>query len=263
MAIGPGFVAKKIIAAFLLPPFGPLFLMLLGAALVTKARFSGRVLFIGGAALAFFLSLPVVSDWAQWPFETQFPPIKEIPVSTQAIVVLGGGRDLGALEWGGETVSASTLVRLRYASWLARLSHRPLLVSGGIVGGGKRSEAALMAQVLNQEFATPARWQEDASVDTHENARMSREILATEQIDDIVLVTDVAHMPRAQREFEEVGFKVVAAPVGYALRAPLTWMSFLPDPLAYMRSSAVLRELLGLGWQRFTAWVNRLHMPNF
>ncbi len=255
MGVGLGFVVKKVLAALLLPPFGPLMLMLLGAVSVTKARFSGRVLFIGGAALAFLLSLPVVANFSQWPFETEIPPITAIPVATQAIVILGGGRDLGALEWGGESVSAATLERLRYGAWLARLSHRPVLVSGGKPDGGKRSEAQLMAQVMDQDFAVPVRWQEGNSVDTQENAILSRNILAVEHIDNIVVVTDVVHMSRAMQDFEAVGFKVTPAAIGYALHAPLTWQSFLPDPHAYLRSSWVLHELLGMGWQRVTEFI--------
>ena len=261
MGVSIGFICKKLLAALILPPFGPLLAMLLGAVLVQKARFSGRVLFIGGAVLAFILSLPVVASWAQWPFETQYPPIKQIPVNAQAIVVLGGGRDLGALEWGGETVSAATLVRLRYAAWLVKLSHRPVLVTGGKPDGGRNSEAALMAQTLSQDFAVPVKWQEGASVDTVENAENSRVILAPEHIDNVVIVTDVVHMSRAMRDFEAAGFTPVAAPVGYDVHAALSWQSFLPDPRAYMRSSAVLHELLGLGWLRLVTWIGTLHMP--
>ncbi len=260
MGIGIGFIIKKVLAALFLPPFGPLLLMMLGAGLVSKARFSGRVLFIGGAVLAFVLTLPAVADLAQWPFETQIPPIKEIPPATQAIVILGGGRDLGALEWGGETVSAATLERLRYGAWLARLSRRPVLVTGGKPDGGKRSEAQMMAQVMDQDFAVPVRWQEGNSVDTEENASMTRTILSIEHIDNIVLVTDVDHMSRALKDFEAVGFKATPAAIGYALHAPLTWQSFLPNPNAYLRSSYVLHELLGLGWQRVTEFI-AAHRP--
>jgi uncharacterized SAM-binding protein YcdF (DUF218 family) len=261
VGVSIGFICKKLLAALILPPFGPLLAMLLGAALVVRARYAGRVLFLGGAALAFLLSLPVVASWAQWPFETQFPPIRAIPVDAQAIVVLGGGRDLGALEWGGETVSPATLVRLRYAAWLVKLSHRPVLVTGGKPDGGRNSEAALMAQTLSQDFATPVKWQEGNSVDTVENAEKSRAILEPEHIDTVVLVTDVVHMSRAMRDFQAAGFTPIAAPVGYAVSASLSWQSFLPDPNAYMRSSAVLRELLGLGWLRLVNWIGTWHMP--
>ena len=112
-----------------------------------------------------------------------------------------------------------------------------------------------MAQVMDQDFAVPVRWQEGTSVDTEENAVLSHNILAVEHIDNIVVVTDVAHMSRALKEFEAAGFKVTPAAIGYALRAPLTWQSFLPDPRAYLRSSYVLHELLGLGWQRVMEFI--------
>jgi uncharacterized SAM-binding protein YcdF (DUF218 family) len=118
-----------------------------------------------------------------------------------------------------------------------------------------------MAQTLSQDFATPVKWQEGNSVDTVENAEKSRAILEPEHIDTVVLVTDVVHMSRAMRDFQAAGFTPIAAPVGYAVSASLSWQSFLPDPNAYMRSSAVLRELLGLGWLRLVNWIGTWHMP--
>lgn len=250
MLTGVGFFFKKVLEALLLPPFGPYLAMLIGALLVTRARIAGRVLFIGGAVLAFALSLPFVADYSQWWFEVEHPVLQEIPVGVQAIVVLGGGRRLGAAEWGGETVSPETLERLRYAAWLAKLSHLPILVTGGMPGGGRHPEAYWMAQVLKQDYGVTVRWQEGQSVDTADSARMSRSLLAGEQITSIVLVTDVVHMPRALEFFSEAGFKPVAAPVGFAALNEPTWSSFLPDAHAYARMAAVIHEGVGLGWRR-------------
>jgi len=245
-----GFVLKKVAEALLLPPFGPYLAMLIGAALVTRARIGGRVLFIGGAVCALLLSLPIVADYAQWWFEVEHPVLTEIPVGAQAIVVLGAGRRLGALEWGGETVSSNTLERVRYAAWLAKLSHLPVLVSGGAPDGGRHPEAYWMAQVLKQDYGISVRWQEGQSFDTEENARMSHAILQADQVTSIVLVTDVIQMPRALELFRRQGFTVAAAPLGYAAHASISWQSFLPDAHAYARMAAVLHEGVGLGVRR-------------
>jgi uncharacterized SAM-binding protein YcdF (DUF218 family) len=252
---GVEFFLKKVLEALLLPPFGPYLAMVVGALLVTRARIAGRVLFIGGAVLALVLSLPFVADYSQWWFEVDHPALQEIPVGVQAIVVLGGGRRLGAAEWGGETVSAESLERLRYAAWLAKLSHLPILVTGGMPDGGRHPEAYWMAQVLKQDYGVTARWQEGQSRDTGESARMSRALLAGEQITSIVLVTDVVHMPRALELFTDAGFKPVPAPVGFAALNEPTWLSFLPDAHAYARMAAVIHEGVGLGWRRATQFM--------
>jgi hypothetical protein len=71
--------------------------------------------------------------------------------------VLGGGRNRGAPEWGGESVNSFTLQRLRYAARLARESGLPLYVTGGKPDGGEFAEGTLMAEVLSREFAAPVR----------------------------------------------------------------------------------------------------------
>jgi uncharacterized SAM-binding protein YcdF (DUF218 family) len=250
-----GFFIKKVLEAFLLPPFGPYLAMMIGALLVTRARIAGRVLFIGGAVLALVLSLPIVADYSQWWFEVDHPVLQEIPVGAQAIVVLGGGRRLGAAEWGGETVSEATLERVRYAAWLAKLSHLPILVTGGMPDGGRHPEAFWMAQVLKQDYGITVRWQEGQSLDTGESASMSHVLLAGEQINSIVLVTDVIQMPRALELFADAGFKPVAAPVGFAAHNDFHWQSFLPDARAYARMASVFHEGVGLGWRRATQFM--------
>jgi len=53
--------------------------------------------------------------------------------SAQAIVVLGGGTRRNAPEYGGDTLGALTLERLRYGTVVARVTHLPMLLSGGAV----------------------------------------------------------------------------------------------------------------------------------
>src|SRR4029453_5211195 len=102
--------------------------------------------------------------------------------------------------YGGDTLGALTLERVRYGARVARLTGLPILVSGGSVLGGE-PEASLMRAPLEGEFNIPGRWIEARSRTTHENAVMSADMLHSVGIHRVLLVTHGFDMRRATAEF--------------------------------------------------------------
>lgn len=162
--------------------------------------------------------------------------------------MLGQGRYLDAPEYGGDTVSAFALERLRYAARLQLATGLPLAAVGGSPLEPGESEGALMQRILTEEFRVPVKWVETASRNTAENAANARRLIP---VGRILLVTHALHMRRARRMFERVGFEVVPAPLGYVTRpntGPLRIFDFIPSDLALVRSRTALHEYLGLLW---------------
>ena len=237
----------RILVAFFLPPVGPLWLILAGALLALRKPRTGFGVLLSGLVTVVVLSLPAVANLLEWPFEARFRPLSPVTAreaGPAAIVVLGAGRNLGALEYGGETVSGGTLERLRYAARLARRTHLPVLVTGGKPDGGTASEGQLMGEALERDFGVSARWIESRAKNTEENAVLSITLLAQSHIDHILLVTDVAQMPRAKFDFETRGMKVTPAPMNFHVEPRYTVNDFIPEASAYARSANALREYL-------------------
>lgn len=168
--------------------------------------------------------------------------------SGEAIVVLGGGTYFSAPEYGGDTVKAHTLARLRYAARLQRSLNKPVLVTGGSPEGSRVAEAELMRQVLQQDFQVPVQWSEQGSHNTLESARSSYRLLKPAGVNRVYLVTHAWHMPRARLAFESAGFKVIPAPTGYATRFELTVLDFLPRAQALYDSGLFFHEVAGIVW---------------
>lgn len=237
----------RILLAFFLPPVGPLWLILAGALFAPRQPRIGLGLLLLGLATIVVLSLPAVANILEWPFEVRFRPL---PLGTAhepgaaAIVVLGAGRNLGALEYGGETLSGDTLERVRYAAQLARRTHLPVLVTGGKPDGGTISEGQLMGEVLERDFGVAVRWVEPRAKNTEENAVFSIALLAQSQINHVLLVTDVVQMPRAKFDFETRGMEVTPAPMNFHVEPGYTVNDFIPEASAYARSAYILREYL-------------------
>jgi uncharacterized SAM-binding protein YcdF (DUF218 family) len=245
-------ILKDLVVAFFLPPGNGL-LLLCVAGLFRRRRWAfGMAAF--GTALLILQSLPPVSGALMASLERGAGHVLLDAEGAQAIVVLSGGLALDAPEYGGETVGERTLIRMRYGALLARRFGLPVLVSGGRPEEAENSEAALMADILDREFAVKARWQEIRSRTTAENATMSAVILKEAGVNRIVLVTQAFHMPRAVRLFRSAGLEVIPAPTDFKTdsNASIAFGSLLPRISAMRNSYFALHEWLGIAWLAMT-----------
>ncbi len=245
-----GWLLTNLIASFFLPPLALLLIGALGLALLKRRPRLGEGLLALSLGLLAVLSLPAVSGRLLASLEQGALLPQENRPEAQAIVVLGGGRDINAPEYGGDTLGWASLERLRYGAKLQRQTGLPLLVTGGKPDGGELSEGEIMRRVLEGEFGVPVRWVEDRSDNTRENAYFSRELLKGSGVQTIYLVTHAWHMPRAKRVFEAAGFKVVPAGVGFHQTKAPTALDFLPDARALEGSARYIHEIIGLVWYR-------------
>ncbi len=247
----PAYQWFKVVAELVLLPPASLFLLFLAGLVVARRRRRlGAGMQLGAVLLLYGLSLPIVGNGLLRSLEPEAPlDIATVARSgAGAIVVLSG--DLAETpEYGGVTVGALTLERLRYAARLARMTALPVLVTGGIIDEGERPLAALMRDALTVDFGVAVRWIEDRARTTDENARFSAAILRPEGIGTVVLVTHGFHMPRATLAFVEAGLTVVAAPTMFA-PSETESETLAPSARALRASFLALHEWLGLLWYR-------------
>ncbi len=250
----------KAAGILLMPPGIVVVLTLVGLLLWRRSHYAGTALIGIGAGALLVLSLPVTGIALLGRLEDGVTVLPIVDASlrarAEAIVVLGGGRDIDAPEYGGDTVNAATLERLRYAARLQRATGLPLLVSGGSVFGEAVPEAELMRRALLEDFQIRPAWVEARSRTTYENALYARAILEAAGITRVLLVTHAWHMPRAVWAFHQAGLEVLMAPTSfssaYASRTVLDW---LPTARGLFLSSRALHEQIGLVWYR---WRQRL-----
>ena len=226
-----------------------------------RTPWKGMVLATVAGLVAFpaLLSMPVVSDALVDRLQV-FSPISEATLSeasvgqVSAIVILAAGRRVYAPEFSGETVDALSLERLRYGARLARQSGLPVLLSGGTGVASRTSPLAkLMADALLQDYGIDAKWLETQSRNTAENAINSTEILRSEGVSRIVLVTHAWHMPRARAAFIANGMTVIPAPTAFQRPAPtLAFSGAVPSIMALQMSIYAIHESIGSVW--YTIW---------
>ena len=250
---------KPVLTALLLPPVPFLLAILVGARLILPRRTLGClliVLSVAGVWLAAttgtgrLLERTLLHVPAALAGE-RIAAIKGEAKGSTAIVVLGGGTEPFAPEYGVSNLAPPSLERLRYGLWLSRETGVPVAFSGGVgwAQSQSASEAEVAARVAALDFGRPLRWTEERSRDTRENAAHSVALLKEAGVKHILLVTHGWHMPRAKRAFDNAaaahGLSVEAAPMGLATRTDSPALDWLPTHQGYTRVRNALRESLG------------------
>jgi uncharacterized SAM-binding protein YcdF (DUF218 family) len=214
---------------------------------------SGIALAWAGLLLLLVLSVPAVGVFLVRTLDTSPPFDSARAPEAQAIVILGGGTRRSAPEYGGDTLGQLTLERVRYGAIVARITHLPVLVTGGTVYGGE-AEAKLMRAALEQEFGVGVRWIEDRSRTTHENAVNSAEILRRAGIGSVVLIAHSFDMLRARAEFASAGIVTIPAPTGIPSDEAGTLLDYLPSIGGLRQSYYASYEILG----NLVRWVTHI-----
>ena len=256
---------KPILAALLLPPVPWLLLMFAGARMMYWRRTVSWLVILLGASGLWLCCTTAVGHWLERvalkpPAQLSAERIAEIKrtagttPSKVAIVVLGGGREALAPEYGVSHLKDLSLQRLHYGVWLSRQTGAPLMFSGGVGYGDSvgSSEAEAAARIAERDYGKPLTWSEGESRDTRENAARSIAMLKTAGVTDLVLVTHGFHMPRAIRAFQleaqraDSPMRVWAAPMGLATPSEQPVLRWLPSSDGFRRVRLVLHELAGL-----------------
>lgn len=242
------FYLSSLLGTLLVPP--GLFLLLLLAAWLAPWRWFKRAC-LGGTFLGLYLlSTAWCAGWLLKSLEIAPPLSLAALPRAEAIVVLGAGRHIDMPEYGGDTVNELTLERLRYAAYLYKASGLPILVTGGMPGGGSRSEGELMKEVLENDFYVPVAYAETEALTTWDNAANSAPILKQAGIQRIFLVTHASDERRAAMVFQRQGLEVIPAGTGFASVNIDSAFDFLPSMRSLFESTWALHEWLGLLWYK-------------
>jgi uncharacterized SAM-binding protein YcdF (DUF218 family) len=239
------FLLKRLLKTLLLPPAGPLLLASLGVWLALRrgaspaVRRAGSACILGGIVSLWLLATPVVADVLTRLAE-RYPALDPgQPLRAQAIVILAGGEGRIAPEYGGPAAGFELLERVSYGGYLARRTGLPVLISGSA------REALAMRAVLGRDFGIEPRWVVSTSRDTFTDAQLSAQLLRPDGIASVALVTSSNHEWRAAHEFLSSGLQVVPAPVHVWAPYPHQPSDYLPEPLALLRSTEAVNEVIG------------------
>ncbi len=152
-------ILRYFLKTLALPPMISILVALLAILLWRRRPVLARTLAVVSLASLWLFSSPVVSTGLMRSLEAHYPVLSEELRETteaEAIVILAGGIDDSAREFGFPVSEDHTLLRLRYGAFLHRETGLPILVSGGSVfGDDDDTLAATMARELAFSFQYP------------------------------------------------------------------------------------------------------------
>ncbi len=188
-------------------------------------------------------STPFVAHHVNGPLVERFPPRSAAQLPAADAIVLLGGPDHD---------------RVWRAARLYRAGKAPfVIVTGGLVWPGAAPSNAAVMRIQLRALGVPddAIIIENHSRNTRQNALFVAELAAPLGIEQVLLVTSPYHMPRAAAAFGSTALQVIHAAPSRPIR-PLPWiLQVLPSTPALRRSTAALREYLGLVVYRVRGWV--------
>jgi uncharacterized SAM-binding protein YcdF (DUF218 family) len=255
---------KPVLVALALPPVPWIVLVLIGARLMPWRRFAGWLTILVAAAGLWLSACAGVGEWMVRAFMSPPPALNADRLAVLkksatggkpgvVVLMLGGGREARAPEYGVASLSPLSLERLRYGVWLSRETGAPMMFSGGLGHAAEPGtpEADVAAEIAQREFLRPLRWTESKSRDTRENARYAIDALREQDVTQLVLVTHGWHMQRALRAFKEevaraqLKWEIVPAPMGLAPGVERPALRWIPSSEGAQLVRAVLREKIG------------------
>ena len=236
-------------------PLGIALLCMLAVLAFMRSRRSTVVLIWAAGLVLWTSSAPYVANHLAAYWEAEFPPRNAAGLpSADAIVVLGGGFAVRSKDGALDFNAASDRLFVARELYLAGKSPRIVIAGGNEpFRKGWVSEAEATKRLL-ETVGVPgsAILTEGASVNTAENARFVRSVLAEVGATRILLVTSAFHMTRALTLFEPTGLEVIPVPTDHRadIRDEFWAGDLLPSADALALTSTILKEALGLFYGR-------------
>ncbi|MDP7595867.1 MAG: ElyC/SanA/YdcF family protein [Pseudomonadales bacterium] len=204
------FIAKKLIASFLMPlPLG-LTVCIIGIILLwfSRRQQTGKLLVTIGVLSILLFSSRFVANVLLGPLENAYPRYQQIEGQKTPVyvVVLGGGHSANQTLRSFDQLYRSSVKRVLEGVYQSRHLNAQLVLSGG-APYSNISNAELMADLATRVGVPKERiLVENRSRDTGEQAQYLQSMVKD---DSFLLVTEASHLPRAMRIFEKQGMKPI------------------------------------------------------
>ncbi len=172
-----------------------------------------------------------------------------------AILLPSGLTSLPNNEFDYSVINNATFKRAHAAiEWLKKDDKRVLMISGD-GAGSKYIEAKLILNYIAEFNIDNTRLSyEDKSTSTHLSADNLHRLVGTKNLEskNITLITSELHMRRALGTFEKKGFAACPLISDYQFQETKGFLRFFPNGSATHKSQAILHEIIGYLWYRWT-----------
>jgi uncharacterized SAM-binding protein YcdF (DUF218 family) len=249
------FIIQKIISNILISPgiFIIALLLVLFLLSIKKYHKLGKSLLIIAIIFTYLFSIEPVKDLFVQPLEKKYTPVNITQLKNADVyIVLGGGiYDNAPTSLGEDTGIPTThaLTRIVEGVKLYRANPKKIIISGGIVYSGNKSEGSVYKKIMI-DLGVPSSdiIVEGKSKTTEENAKFTKDIMDKLEYKRAILITSATHMNRAVYIFEKNNVEVTPNPTDYVSRYKKNYgiESYFPNSANFISIRAVIWEYIGI-----------------
>ncbi len=246
------FMFFKILSWLILPPSIFIIFLISSIFFIKKGKKLFSIFLISTVIVSLYLmSIEPVRDMILIPLEDKYPFPNTNKLKCDVFVTLGGGMHLYSPEdKNNVTLNPSSTKRLITTYKIWKKHKRKIILTGGRPLNNKKypSEAEVMSDFLkslgvNKKYLIL----ESSSLNTFQNAKLTKEILQENHWKKPCLITSAYHMPRAVKVFKHIGLNVIPVPSDYRTnRIKYTWEYYIPRADVFSESYAGIHEYIGI-----------------
>ena len=239
---------KFLYYTFALPP-GIFIVALLAVSLYAlKKKMKIWKLILGITAAVYILSIPLVSNMMIRTLEKKYTP--PVDVKGDVIIMLGGGAtgDTPGVNGPGH-LSGYAANRLLTCAQLYHKLDVPVIISGGNSRGVDSSDAVVGKNILvGLGVPEDKVISESESLNTTQNASMTKDVLDKHGFKRPILVTSAFHMQRSVKQFEKQKIDVIPYPTDYQtnIKHRFSLIDLVPNADALTQVCLTVKEYLGI-----------------
>jgi uncharacterized SAM-binding protein YcdF (DUF218 family) len=238
---------------FLLEPSNFLLMMMAFGFLLMKLAFVrlGRILGSVSLLAMFVIGFSPVANWLILPLEMRFPVPDLKDKKIDGVIVLGGAiQERQTLAHGPLSLNDAGERIFAMADLARRFPDAKIVFTGGtgFYSHAPKSEAEVAQENMPALGLRPDRVLiEKDSLNTYENAVLSKKLFSPKPGETWLLVTSAWHMPRSVGIFRQVGWDVVAYPVDFRTAGWRDWTRFFSTASeGFNRAEVATHEYAGL-----------------
>lgn len=251
------FLLSKIIWALITPASMAFLLLVAGLPALRRGCRAGFSLIILAALILFTFGVLPVGHNLMAGLEQVASKPEPMPERISGILVLGGGMEIGASKISGLPEVNDGADRILAGLTLARRYPDAKLVfsggSGALINQDLRESGVLKQLLANIGFPAQHVLYEDASRNTFENIRNSKNMLSPGAQEQWILVTSAYHMKRSLAVSRHLGWNLLPYPVDYQTSGHyVLWPERYDVLQSLYLSELALREWVGVLAYRMT-----------
>lgn len=245
------FMFFKILSWLILPPAIFIIILLITIPFIKSGKKITSIALVSFVGISLYLlSIEPVKDKILYPLEYKYPFPNINKLDCDVVVTLGGGLYLYSPdENGNSSLKAPVIKRLVTTFKIWKKHKKKIILTGGkpFNNGKYKSEAEIMANFL-QNLGVNKKYLilETSSLNTFENAKLTKEILEEHKWKKVCLVTSAYHMPRAVSVFKHFKIDTTPVPTDYRTSIIYQYISYFPQTDNFNDSVAGIHEYIGI-----------------